>query len=153
MPDMPAAAAKMIAGLAGQILDLQVRLREIEGELLAWQRSNETRQTVGDDSWCRHCLCHGSRRAGHRPAPVPFRPAVCCLARGFTPLQHSSGGKDRLGRISKMGDKYLCGLLVVGMTSRSARKVQAECRRFPARPSAVAKAGSCGHGRLGAASV
>jgi transposase len=36
---------------------------------------------------------------------------------GLTPLQHSSGDKERLGRISKMGDKYLRRLLVVGMTS------------------------------------
>jgi len=31
--------------------------------------------------------------------------------------QHSSGGKERLGRITKMGDRYLRTLLVVGMTS------------------------------------
>lgn len=31
--------------------------------------------------------------------------------------QNSSGGKDRLGRISKMGDRYLRKLLVVGATS------------------------------------
>lgn len=37
---------------------------------------------------------------------------------GLTPLNRSSGGKDRLGRISKMGDRYLRKLLVVGMTSR-----------------------------------
>jgi transposase len=36
---------------------------------------------------------------------------------GLTPLQKSSGGKERLGRISKMGDKYLRKLLIVGMTS------------------------------------
>ena len=36
---------------------------------------------------------------------------------GLTPLQKSSGGKERLGRITKMGDKYLRKLLVVGMTS------------------------------------
>ncbi len=28
-----------------------------------------------------------------------------------------SGGKERLGRITKMGDKYLRKLLIVGMTS------------------------------------
>jgi transposase len=33
---------------------------------------------------------------------------------GLTPLQHSSGGKERLGRITKMGDRYLRKLLVVG---------------------------------------
>ncbi len=40
---------------------------------------------------------------------------------GLTPLNRSSGGKERLGRISKMGDKYLRRLLVIGMTSRVRR--------------------------------
>ena len=38
---------------------------------------------------------------------------------GLTPLNKSSGGKERLGKISKMGDRYLRKLLVVGMTSRA----------------------------------
>ena len=33
---------------------------------------------------------------------------------GLTPRQNSSGGKERLGRISKMGNRYLRTLLVVG---------------------------------------
>ena len=33
---------------------------------------------------------------------------------GLTPRQHSSGGKEKLGRISKMGDRYLRKFLVVG---------------------------------------
>ena len=33
---------------------------------------------------------------------------------GLVPKQHSSGGRDRLGSISKQGDKYLRGLFVVG---------------------------------------
>jgi len=33
---------------------------------------------------------------------------------GLTPRQNSSGGKERLGRITKMGDRYLRKLLVVG---------------------------------------
>ena len=33
---------------------------------------------------------------------------------GLMPRQHSSGGKERLGRISKMGNRYLRKLLVVG---------------------------------------
>jgi transposase len=31
--------------------------------------------------------------------------------------QHSTGGKARLGRVSKMGNRYLRKLLVVGMTA------------------------------------
>ena len=33
---------------------------------------------------------------------------------GLVPRQNSSGGKDRLGRVSKMGNGYLRRLLVVG---------------------------------------
>lgn len=37
---------------------------------------------------------------------------------GLTPLNRSSGGKERLGSISKMGDRYVRRLLVAGMTAR-----------------------------------
>ena len=36
---------------------------------------------------------------------------------GLTPRQRSSGGKQRSGRISKMGDRYLRKLFVVGATA------------------------------------
>jgi transposase len=43
---------------------------------------------------------------------------------GLTPRPHSSGGKERLGGISKHGDGYLRRFLVVGATAvmRMARK-------------------------------
>ncbi|MFC6640300.1 IS110 family transposase [Sulfitobacter sp. JBTF-M27] len=43
---------------------------------------------------------------------------------GLTPLNRSSGGKERLGRISKMGDQYIRRLLVVGMMSRMRQIIQ-----------------------------
>ena len=36
---------------------------------------------------------------------------------GLTPRQHSSGGKERLGRISKMGERSLRRLLILGASS------------------------------------
>ena len=36
---------------------------------------------------------------------------------GLTPRQHSTGGKERSGGVSKMGDRYLRKLLVVGATA------------------------------------
>jgi transposase len=36
---------------------------------------------------------------------------------GLVPKQHSSGGKDRLGSISKQGDRYLRSLFVAGALS------------------------------------
>ena len=116
VPDIPPLAAKVIAGLAGQVLDLQARLGEIERELLAWHRSNAISKRLatipGIGTVCATAL------AASVTDPHQFRSARQFAAwLGLTPLQHSSGGKERLGRISKMGDKYLRRLLVVGMTS------------------------------------
>nr|WP_227268254.1 transposase [Roseobacter sp. H9] len=38
---------------------------------------------------------------------------------GLPPLNKSSGGKERLGKITKKGDRYIRKLLVVSMTSRA----------------------------------
>ena len=116
LPGIPALAAKMIASLAGQILDLEARLREIERELLAWHRSSEIARRLatipGVGTVCATAF------AASVTDPHQFRSGRQFAAwLGLTPLQHSSGGKERLGRISKMGDKYLRRLLVVGMTS------------------------------------
>ena len=44
---------------------------------------------------------------------------------GMTPQQHASGGKERIGSISKCGDKYIRSLLIAGAMSvlRHARKL------------------------------
>ena len=47
---------------------------------------------------------------------------------GLTPRQNSTGGKERLGSITKMGDRYLRKLLVVGRL-RGARAPQGPQRR------------------------
>ena len=48
MPGISALAAKIIASLAGQILDLQARLREIERrKFLAWHRSSDIARRLG----------------------------------------------------------------------------------------------------------
>ena len=48
---------------------------------------------------------------------------------GLTPINRSTGGKERLGRISKMGDRYIRNLMVVGMTSRI-KQIKSAPERF-----------------------
>ena len=48
---------------------------------------------------------------------------------GLTPINKSTGGKERLGRISKMGDRYIRRLMVVGMTSRI-KQIKSTPERF-----------------------
>ena len=47
---------------------------------------------------------------------------------GLVPRQHSTGGKEKLGGISKQGDRYLRRMLVVGATA-----VIQQARRHPER--------------------
>jgi transposase len=52
------------------------------------------------------------------PASSTFRRGRDFAARlGLTPRQHSSGGKERLGRTTKMGERSLRRLLILGASS------------------------------------
>ena len=87
-----------------------------------------------------------------RLAALSRRPRGLCdgPSLGLVPRQSSTGGKERLGRISKMGDRYIRTLLVVGATAvlRHARKdgtalkgwARAVLERKPFRVAAVALA-------------
>jgi transposase len=115
-PDVPVEAAKIVATLSQQALDIHVRLREIDRDLLVWQRGNDAARRlmtipgIGPIG--------ATALAASITDPHQFRSGRQFAAwLGLTPLQKSSGGKERLGRISKMGDKYLRKLLIVGMTS------------------------------------
>lgn len=126
-PDVPSDAVKVVARLSQQALDAHAQLREIERDLLAWQRRSDlatrllTIPGIGPIG--------ATAIAASVTDPRQFRSGRQFAAwLGLTPLQRSSGGKERLGRITKMGDKYLRKLLVVGMTSmvrRAKNKPQA----------------------------
>lgn len=127
-PDVPELAVRIITGLAGQIGDLQVRLTTLEKELMAWHRANELSQRLSTIPGVG--IISATALAASVTDPGRFRSGRQFAASlGLTPLQNSSGGKERMGRISRMGDRYLRRLLVVGMTSL--------IRRARAKPNAV----------------
>lgn len=114
--DVPDQATTPIALLCEQALDAHERLRTIDQAMLASHRANDvavrlaTIPGIGPIG--------ASALAASVADPHQFRSGREFAAwLGLTPLQHSSGGKERQGRISKMGDKYLRQLLIVGMTS------------------------------------
>jgi len=133
-PAVPREAAKIAGRLSQQALDTHAQLREIDLDLLAWQRANDTARRltsipgigpIGATALAASVTDANQFRSG--------REFAAWL--GLTPRQHSSGGKERLGRITKMGDKYLRTLLVVGMASlikRVNRKPETADPRFVA---------------------
>ena len=114
--EVPALAQRMVAGLARQIEMLQAELTAIEKEILGWHRSSDVSQRLATIPGIG--VISATALAASVTDPQQFRSGREFAAwLGLTPLQNSSGGKERMGRISKMGDKYLRRLLVVGMTS------------------------------------
>lgn len=142
-PDVPELAQRVVAGLAHQIGALQAQLAVLEKQLLVWHRSNELSQRLATIPGIG--VISASALAASVTEPERFRSGRQFAASlGLTPLQNSSGGKERMGRISRMGDRYLRRLLVVGMTSlvRRARSAPASvdpriCAMLERRPARV----------------
>ena len=148
-PELPLLARLVVKGLADQIGTIQLQLSRLEKELQAWHRSNETVAAFGHHP--RHRRDSATALACSVIEPERFRSGRQFAASlGLTPLQNCSGGRERMGRISRMGDRYLRRLLVVGMTSlvRRARiqpasvdpRLSAMLTRKPARLVTVAAA-------------
>jgi transposase len=114
--EVPDIIRSALLALASQLEGLAVGIRALERQLMSWHRSNaasqrlETIPGVG--------LITATALAASVPDPAVFRSGRQFSAYlGLVPRQNSSGGKERLGRISKMGNGYLRRLLVVGATS------------------------------------
>ena len=110
---LPPWAREALRVLMAQLQSVKEAIRHVERQLQAWHRSQEASQrltaipgvgvitatalvaTIGDGSQF--------KSGRHLSAWL-----------GLVPRQHSSGGKSRLGRISKRGDGYIRRLLVHG---------------------------------------
>ncbi len=110
---LPDLARYNLESLVTALMTVSEEIRETERQILLWHRSNAA-----------------SRRLATIPGIGPITatalvasvtdPAVFTSGRdlaawiGLVPKQNSTGGKARLGRISKQGDPYLRWLLVAG---------------------------------------
>ena len=91
--------------LKAQILEFDRRI--------AWHRSNETSRRLDAIPGIGPALA--TALVASVADPKAFRSGRNFSAWiGLVPKQHSSGGKDKLGSISKQGDRYLRSLFTVG---------------------------------------
>ena len=110
---VPEVARACLAALGAQLRVLKAQILEFDRMITAWHRSSETSRRLDD------CPGVGPALATALVAtvadPKAFRSGRNFSAWiGLVPKQHSSGGKDRLGSISKQGDRYLRSLFVAG---------------------------------------
>ena len=114
--DLPTEAKNVVALLADHVLQLHAKLRKMDLRLAALKRSDETARRLATIPGIGPI--GATALAASVTDPSQFTSGRQFAAwLGLTPRQNSSGGKERLGRITKMGDKYLRQLLIVGATA------------------------------------
>ena len=113
---LPSLARTCLESLARQFLSLHDGINTAEKRIHAWHRSNEV-------SWRLETIpgigpIMASALAASITDPEVFKNGRELAAWiGLVPRQTSTGGKQRLGKISKQGDQYLRWLLVAGAMS------------------------------------
>jgi len=113
---IPELARQTLLLIAQLIEALTIQIRQIDTELLHWHRTNPVSQRL--ESIPGVGVITATALAATVLNAKAFRSGRQFAAwLGLVPRQNSSGGKDRLGGISKMGDRYLRHLLVVGATA------------------------------------
>ena len=110
---LPDVARACIAALGAQLRMLKARILEFDRLIVAWHRSNEASKRLDDIPGVGPALA--TALVASVADPKAFRSGRDFSAWiGLVPKQHSSGGKDKLGSISKQGDRYLRSLFTAG---------------------------------------
>ena len=110
---LPDVARACVATLDAQLRMLKARILEFDRLIMAWHRSNEASKRLDDIPGVGPALA--TALVASVADPKAFRSGRDFSAWiGLVPKQHSSGGKDKLGSISKQGDRYLRSLFTAG---------------------------------------
>lgn len=114
--DVPTLAREALQSLIAALRALEVRIEAIEGVIMREHKSNAVSRRLATIPGIGPITA--SAIAATIVDPSAFK-SGCELAAwmGLVPREHSSGGKQKLGRVSKQGDRYLRRLLTIGATA------------------------------------
>jgi len=106
---LPEVARACVAALGGQLRMLKAQILHFDRMIIAWHRGNETSKRLDALPGVGPALA--TALVASVADPRAFRSGRDFSAWiGLVPKQNSSGGKQKLGGISKQGDRYLRGL-------------------------------------------
>ena len=110
---VPEIARTCLAALGAQLRMLKAQILEFDRMINAWHRSNETSKRLDEIPGVGPVLA--TALIASVADPKAFRSGRDFSAWiGLVPKQHSSGGREKLGSISKQGDRYLRCLFTAG---------------------------------------
>jgi|TARA_B100000315_G_scaffold41376_1_gene36289 transposase len=121
---VPGPARDCLLALRDQLAMVKRQILDADRRILAWHRSSEISRRLEGIPGVGPLIA--TALVASIPDPHAFRSGRDVAAWiGLVPKQNSSGGKERLGHISKAGNRYLRSLLVVGALSviRRAKQV------------------------------
>jgi len=114
--NLPPYARAALEILIRQVLTFNDGIAKLDQQLRAWYTENEASRRLAAIPGLG--IVTATAVAATVTDPDRFRSGRQFAAwLGLTPQQHSTGGKTKLGGISKQGDRYLRRLLVVGATA------------------------------------
>jgi len=117
---LPGLARSVLAVLAAQIEQLEAAVAALEKQLMAWHKSNAVSQRLATVPGIGPIIA--TAIAATVTEPNGFRSGREFAAwLGLVPRQHTTGGKTRLGGISKRGNRYLRRLLINGASANLLR--------------------------------
>ena len=146
---LPVLARELFTVLGREYDKVESELKKIEVKLMAWHRSDAVGRRLAQIPSVGPIIA--TMLVMKTPDPGAFRSGRYFAAwLGLTPKDHSTGGKTRLGKITRAGDEDLRRLLVIGATAviRQARRGRGQhspwllalIRRKPPKLAAVALA-------------
>lgn len=110
---VPEVARACLAALGEQLRVLKAHVLKFDRLITAWHRSNETSKRLDELPGVGPALA--TALVASVADPKAFRSGRDFSAWvGLVPKQNSSGGRQKLGSISKQGDRYLRGLFTAG---------------------------------------
>ncbi len=113
---LPEAARACLLALGAQLRTLKAQILNFDRQIMAWHRSSEASKRLDEIPGVGPALA--TALVASVADPKAFRSGRNFSAWiGLVPKQHSSGGKDKLGSISKQGDRYLRSLFTAGALS------------------------------------
>jgi transposase len=113
---IPEAAQACLNGLIGMLTRLNSQIRELDAEIARRARANEMARRLMTVPGIGPLIA--TALVALAPPPETFRRGrVFAAWLGLVPRQHSTGGKQRLGATTKMGERSLRRLLIIGANS------------------------------------
>ena len=112
---LPNSARTALLEMAEQIEKLTTRVEALDSKILAAKKADEAARRLTTIPGVGQIIAATVRAAVPDPAAFRTRRDLAAWI-GITPRANSSGGEERLGKISKQGNKQLRTLLIVGIS-------------------------------------